>query len=300
VRVLVTGASGFVGRHLCAHLRECGDDVVGVDRDCNVTVAARVERVLLEHEPEAVYHLAAMTHVGESWNNRIEFVRVNVFGTRNVLEAAHKVVPLAPVLLVSSADVYGIVSESELPLRETHPAVPANPYAQSKLQAELLATALASETGQRTVIVRPFNHIGPGQSTTFVIPALVSRLLDARGRGLTEIPVGDLSTRRDFCDVRDVVRAYRLLVQKGRGGEIYNVASGRDNALIDIANDLVEQLAPNVTLVPDVALIRPVEVPVMRGSYEKLHRATGWEPRIPLSTSLRDVIGELETRDREH
>lgn len=297
MRALVTGANGFAGRHLCAHLRESGDEVVAVDRECNVTVEARVERALRSHEPEVIYHLAAMTHVGESWNNRIEFVRVNVFGTRNVLEAAHRVVPHAPVLLVSSADVYGIVSESELPLRETHLAVPANPYAQSKLQAELLGLDLARETGQRVVIVRPFNHVGPGQSTTFVIPALVSRLLDARERDLTEISVGDLSTRRDFCDVRDVVRAYRLLMQKGRGGEIYNVASGRDSALIDIANDLVEMIAPNVKLVPDVALIRPVEVPVMRGSYDKIHRATGWEPQITLSTSLDDVISELRTRE---
>jgi GDP-4-dehydro-6-deoxy-D-mannose reductase len=299
VRALVTGANGFVGRHLCAHLRDCGDEVVGVDRDCNVTVAVRVERVLRDHEPEVVYHLAAMTHVGESWNNRIEFVRVNVFGTRNVLEAAHKVVPDAPVLLVSSADVYGIVSERELPLRETHPAVPANPYAQSKLQAELLAMDLARETGQRVVIARPFNHIGSGQSTTFVIPALISRLLDARERDLSEISVGDLSTRRDFCDVRDVVRAYRMLVQEGRGGEIYNVASGHDTALIDIANDLVERLAPDVALKPDVVLIRPVEVPVMRGSYDKIHRTTGWEPQISLSTSISDVISDVQSRAGE-
>lgn len=296
MRALITGGNGFVGRHLAEHLRASGDDVVAVDRDCNVTVEGRVERALREHEPDVIYHLAAMTHVGESWNNRIEFVRVNVFGTRNVLEAAHKVVPTAPILLVSSADVYGIVSEGELPLLETHPAVPANPYAQSKLQAELLAQNVARETGQRVVIVRPFNHVGPGQSTKFVIPALVSRLLDAKERELDEISVGDLSTRRDFSDVRDIVRAYRLLMEKGRSGEIYNVASGHDTALVDIANDLVERIVPNVKLVPDVALIRPVEVPVMRGSYDKTNQATGWEPTISLSTSLDDVIEELKSR----
>jgi len=297
---MVTGASGFVGRHLCAHLRACGDEVVAVDRDCNVTVAARVERALREHEPEAIYHLAAMTHVGESWNNRIEFMRVNVFGTRNVLEAAHRVVPGSPVLVVSSAEVYGIVAESELPLRETHPTVPANPYAQSKLQAELVALNVSRVTGQHVIIVRPFNHVGPGQSTSFVLPALVSRLLDASARGLKEIAVGDLSTRRDFTDVRDVVRAYRLLIEKGWSQEIYNVASDHDTALTDIADDLVERIAPDVTLVPDVALIRPVEVPVMRGSYRKLHKATGWEPEIALNTSLDDVISELREQTGEH
>jgi GDP-4-dehydro-6-deoxy-D-mannose reductase len=299
VRAIVTGANGFVGRHLCDHLRSCGDDVVAVDRDCNVTVEGRVERALREYEPEAIYHLAAMTHVGESWNNRIEFVRVNVFGTRNVLEAAHKVVPASPVLVVSSAEVYGIVNEDELPLRETHPTVPANPYAQSKLQAELVAIGVASEISQRVVIVRPFNHVGPGQSTAFVLPGLISRLLDARERGLHEISVGDLSTRRDFSDVRDVVRAYRFLMEQGRSGEIYNVASGHDVALLDLANDLVERIAPDVKLVPDVALIRPVEVPVMRGSYQKLHEATGWEPQIALATSLEDVIEDLRARSGE-
>jgi GDP-4-dehydro-6-deoxy-D-mannose reductase len=299
MRALVTGANGFVGRHLCNHLSDCGDEVVAVDRDSNVTVAGKVERVFREHLPEAIYHLAALSHVGDSWKNRIEFVRVNVFGTRNVVEAAYKAVPNASVLFVSSADVYGIVTEDELPIRETRPAVPVNPYSQSKFQAELLAQSIASENDQRVVIVRPFNHIGPGQSDKFVVPALASRLLDALDRGVHEIPVGDLSTRRDFSDVRDVVKAYRLLMERGRSGEVYNVASGHDTALIDIAHDLVAQIAPDVRLVPDVDLLRPVEVPVMRGSYRKLHKATGWEPTISLSTSLSDVVSELRSR-REH
>src|ERR1039458_5124512 len=299
MRALITGANGFVGRHLCNHLSDCGDEVVAVDRDCNVTVAGKVERVFREHLPEAIYHLAALSHVGDSWKNRIEFVRVNVFGTRNVVEAAYKAVPNASVLFVSSADVYGIVTADELPIRETRPAVPVNPYSQSKFQAELLAKSIASENDQRVVIVRPFNHIGPGQSDKFVVPALASRLLDALDRGVHEIPVGDLSTRRDFSDVRDVVKAYRLLMECGRSGEVYNVASGHDTALIDIAHDLVAQIAPDVRLVPDVDLLRPVEVPVMRGSYRKLHKATGWEPTISLSTSLSDVVSELRSR-REH
>jgi GDP-4-dehydro-6-deoxy-D-mannose reductase len=296
MRALVTGANGFVGRHLCNHLSDCGDEVVAVDRDCNVTVAGKVERVFREHLPEAIYHLAALSSVGDSWKNRIEFVRVNVFGTRNVVEAAYKAVPNASVLFVSSADVYGIVTEDELPILETRPAVPVNPYSQSKLQAELLAQSIASENDQRVVIVRPFNHIGPGQSDKFVVPALASRLLDALDRGLHEIPVGDLTTRRDFSDVRDVVRAYRLLMERGRSGEVYNVASGHDTALIDVAHELVAQIAPDVQLVPDVDLLRPVEVPVMRGSYRKLHAATGWEPTISLSTSLSDVVSELRSR----
>jgi GDP-4-dehydro-6-deoxy-D-mannose reductase len=149
---------------------------------------------------------------------------------------------------------------------------------------------------QRVVIVRPFNHVGPGQSPTFAVPALASRLLDARARGANEIPVGDLSTRRDFSDVRDVVRAYRLLAEFGASNEVYNVASGHDVALSDIAERLVEQIAPDVKLVVDPELLRPNDIPVFRGSFDKLNKATGWSPRITLDESLRDVVADLTAR----
>lgn len=298
MKALVTGANGFVGRHLREHLLSCGDDVVGVDRDCDVTDASSVERILQECRPDAIYHLAALTHIGESWGSAAEYVRVNVLGTRNVLEAANKVVAKAAIVFVSTADVYGIVSESELPLRETHRTVPVNPYSQSKLEAELMVKSIVRETDQRVLTVRPFNHVGPGQSVKFVVPALVSRLFEALDSGTTQIPVGDLSTRRDFCDVRDVVRAYRLLMRHGRAGEVYNVASGFATALIDIANDLVALIAPNVKLEPQAELFRPSEVPVTRGSFEKIHEATGWEPSISLSTSLRDVVNDMRSSGR--
>ena len=299
MRVLVTGADGFVGRHLTRHLRARGDAGGGVDRDCDVTDLARVLDMVREVQPDAIYHLAAMTHVGESWASPTEFVRVNVLGTRNVMEAAHQAVPDASVLFVSSADVYGVVDPSELPLDETHRAVPANPYSQSKREAEILVKKMAREYGQRALIVRPFNHVGPGQSVKFVVPALVDRLLDASESGAKEIAVGDLSVRRDFSDVRDVVRAYRRLVEHGTSCEIYNVASGIDVALADIALALGSRIAPGVRLAPDPSLLRPVEVPVMRGSFAKIHDVTGWEPSIPLATSLNDVISDLRSRRHE-
>ncbi len=299
MRALITGSKGFVGRHLYEHLRRSGDEVVAVDRDCDVTVLESVTRKFEESRPQVIYHLAAMTHVGESWNDPALFTRVNVLGTATVLKAAREVVPGALVLLVSSADVYGVVRESDLPLHETYHPVPVNPYAQSKLEAEQIAFDAVRTEGQRVIVARPFNHVGPGQSTRFVVPALASRLLDARAQGLNEIPVGNLSARRDFSDVRDVVRAYRLLMQFGQAGEIYNVASGRDVTLIDVAKELVAMLCPGVRLVPDPALFRPVEVPIMRGSFEKLHLVTGWEPTISLHTSLRDVVEDLKTRRGE-
>ena len=298
-RALITGAGGFVGRHLRAHLDAAGDDVIGVDREVDVTDPDALDAAIAAAAPEVVYHLAAMTHVGESWQRPEAFTRVNVVGARNVLEAAHRVAPEAVVLVVSSADVYGVVDIAELPLDEGYVTRPASPYAQSKIEAERVARE-AAHRGQRVVIVRPFNHIGPGQAATFVVPALATRLLDARDQGASSVPVGDLSARRDFCDVRDVVRAYRLLAAFGVAGEVYNVASGHDVAIGDVATWLVARIAPQVELRVAEALLRPVEVPVSRGSFAKLQRVTGWEPRIALSASLEDVVAELEAGRTRH
>ncbi len=298
MKALVTGADGFVGRHLLEHLRSQGDDAIGVDRESDVTDAASVRAVLERVRPDAIYHLAALTAVGASWLNPVEYTRVNVLGTKNVLDVALAVVPAARVVLVSSADVYGVVRPEDLPLVETFRVAPANPYSSSKVEAEHVAHD-AVRRGQRVIIARPFNHVGPGQSTDFVVPAIVSRLLRALDDGVDEIVVGDLSTRRDFSDVRDVVRAYRLLVDSGVGGEVYNIASGTDVGLSDIAQRLVTAIAPHVRLVTDESLLRPVEVPVSRGSYDKLRKATKWRPTISLDASLRDVIDDMRRRRAE-
>jgi GDP-4-dehydro-6-deoxy-D-mannose reductase len=300
MRAFITGGSGFVGRHLEHHLHSCGDVVTSADRECDVTRMESVRPFLAESQPEVIYHLAALTHVGESWADPTEYTRVNVLGTKNLLDAARQVAPQATVVFISSADVYGIVNEQDLPVRETFRTAPTNPYASSKLEAEHFARDAVREFGQHVIVIRPFNHVGPGQSTRFAIPALASRLFEARDEGRHEIRVGDLSTRRDFSDVRDVVRAYRLLTMHGRSGEIYNVASGIDTALSDIANTLRAEIAPEVQLVVDPTLLRPVEVPVMRGSFEKLHDATGWEPVITLETSLRDVVSEFRSASAKH
>jgi GDP-4-dehydro-6-deoxy-D-mannose reductase len=296
VKALVTGADGFVGRHLLAHLRDCDDDARGIDREHDVTDAESVRAIIKEVQPDVIYHLAALTQVGESFQNAVLFTRVNVLGTKNVLDAAWEFVPEATTVLVSSADVYGVVRPEDLPLVESFRVAPANPYASSKVEAEHVAHDAVRERAQRVVIARPFNHVGPGQSTSFVIPAIVNRLLEALENGDDHIAVGDLSTRRDFSDVRDVVRAYRILSGRGVSGEVYNIASGRDVQLSEIAAQLVAEIAPDVRLVTDESLLRPVEVPVSRGSYEKLHRRTKWEPTLTLDTSLHDVIEEMRTR----
>jgi GDP-4-dehydro-6-deoxy-D-mannose reductase len=299
MRALVTGSKGFVAQHLTAHLLRHGDEVLGIDREVDVTDEVAVRKVFRAYRPDVTYHLAALTHVGESWDHANEFTRVNVVGTHRVLDAAFDAVPSSTTVVVSTSEVYGIVGEEDQPLRETFRVAPANPYSSSKVEAEHVAHDAMRLRGQRVVIARPFNHLGPGQSTNFVVPALVTRLLDARERGDDHIAVGDLSTRRDFSDVRDVVRAYRLLAQFGLSGEVYNIASGHDVALSDIAAQLVSQLAPDVALVVDTSLLRPVDIPVFRGSYVKLNEATGWSPQIPLHQTIEDVVSDVIARRQE-
>ena len=296
VRALITGGQGFVGGHLARHLRDAGDVVTVADREVDVTDRAALSTAMASSRPEVIYHLAAMTSVAESWKRPAEYTRVNVLGTAHLLDAAHEVAPEARVVLVSSAEVYGIVREEDLPLSESFATAPANPYSTSKLEAELVAREAVRTRQQGVVIARPFNHIGPGQSPTFVVPALVRRMLDATAQGLHFIMVGDLSTRRDFSDVRDVVRAYRLLAEWGRPGEAYNVASGHDVALSDVAEEIRKRINPNLEMLVDPELLRPVEVPVSRGSFAKLHDATGWEPTISLAQSLDDVIDVERSR----
>jgi GDP-4-dehydro-6-deoxy-D-mannose reductase len=294
MRALITGGKGFVGQWLAAHLKDLGDDVAVIDIETDVADGAALRRVMTEVTPDAIYHLAAMTHVGESWENPSQVLRVNVLGTAEILAAARSLQNSARVLVVSSAEVYGVVTPEQLPLGEDTPTQPASPYAASKLAAEAVALQAWRGFGQPVVVVRPFNHIGPGQSPNFFVPALAKRIVEARQSGARTLPVGNLTSRRDFTDVRDVVVAYRLLVERGDSGAVYNVCSGRDVAMSDVARELLELSGAELTFETDPSLLRPVDVPVLRGSAELLTAATGWEPRIPLATTLADVLTSWE------
>ncbi len=294
MRALITGGKGFVGQWLAAHLKDHGDDVAVVDIETDVADGSAVRRVMNDVRPDAVYHLAAMTHVGESWEHPSQVLRVNVLGTAEILAAARGLTVSPRVLVVSSAEVYGVVTPDQLPLGEDTPTAPASPYAASKLAAEAVALQAWRGYDQPVVVVRPFNHIGPGQSPNFFVPALAKRIVDARRSGAGSLRVGTLTTRRDFTDVRDVVVAYRLLMEKGTPGTIYNVCSGSDVAMSEVAARLLELAQADLTLQTDPELVRPVDVPVLRGDPATLHEATGWQPVIPLATTLADVLASWE------
>jgi GDP-4-dehydro-6-deoxy-D-mannose reductase len=296
VRALITGGKGFVGTWLAEHLRRSGDEVVAIDIETDIADQAALDPVVADAAPDAVYHLAARTHVGESWEVPAEVLRVNVLGTAAVLAAARRVPGAPTVLVVSSAEVYGSVRPEQLPLDEGSPVAPVTPYAASKAAAEQVALQAWRGYGQPVVVVRPFNHVGPGQAPTFAVPALARRIVEARRSGASTLAVGTLTTRRDFTDVRDVVQAYRLLVEHGEPGGVYNVCSGRDVAIADVADRLLALAGSHLELVTDPALVRPVDVPVLRGDPGLLASATGWKPVIPLDDTLRDVLASWEDR----
>jgi GDP-4-dehydro-6-deoxy-D-mannose reductase len=291
VRALITGGRGFVGGWLAEHLRAAGDDVVAIDQEVEVTDPEAVLAAMTAAAPDAIYHLAALTHVGDSWDDPLRVLEVNVLGTAAVLAAARRCGSDPRVLVTSSAEVYGAVTDpAALPLTEMSPTGPLTPYAASKLAAEAVCMQAHAGHGQPVIVVRPFNHIGPGQSPGFAVAALAHRIVKAMADGDDGIAVGNLSARRDFTDVRDVVRAYRLLIEDGKAGTVYNVCSGHDRSIQEVAEALLRQAGAHLELRTDPDLVRPVEVPVLRGDYGRLQGATGWEPKIPFDQTLADVL----------
>jgi GDP-4-dehydro-6-deoxy-D-mannose reductase len=299
VRALVTGASGFVGRHLAAHLEAEGDTVIGLDRNgaepTDITDADAVRRRVVDAQPEAVYHLAALTHVGESWDQRDTVAAVNVDGTRNVVDACAGT-SVRAVVVVGSAEQYGAVTGDELPIRESTPQRPLSPYAESKVAAEEVAQRAWSERRVPVLLVRAFNHTGPGQSPRFLVPALAARIVAAEAGALDELVVGNLDPVRDVSDVRDVVRAYRLLVRHGSPGEAYNVCSGRGVSVRAIAFGLLSMAKRELRLAVDPSLVRPVDAPVLIGDGAKIRYATGWAPEIDLTRTLWEVLHEARAQ----
>lgn len=298
MRALVTGAGGFVGRHLVAHLVDAGDEVGTTDPShggADITDAAAIAAEVAAAAPEVVYHLAGWADVGGSWNDPVATFRANAEGTLNVLAAA-SAAGVGRVVAVSSADVYGKAGPEEMPLTEQSPLRPASPYAASKVAADYLG--LQAWLGRELPVlrVRAFNHLGPGQADKFVASALASRIARAERDGGEVLRIGNLSARRDYTDVRDVVRAYRLLALRGEPGEAYNVCSGVDLAVQEVADLLLARATVALRFETDPDLLRPVDTPVLKGSHAKLTAAVGWEPEIPIETTLTDLLNDWRQR----
>jgi GDP-4-dehydro-6-deoxy-D-mannose reductase len=317
VRVLITGASGLAGGHLARACAQAGDEVIGISRSGRLApwtsdpggehrgIEGRavdlrdnegVASLLTEAEPEIVYHLAALTSVGQSWDDPATTIEENVSTAANLLEALRHRAPRARVIWASTCEVYG--AADELPIPETAPFKPANPYAVSKLTGDLLAGLYADAHGLPITRVRPFNHAGPGQRPIFLLSSLAEQGARARVDGAKRIQIvtGNPDARRDFTDVRDVARAYRLLAERGEPG-IFNVCSGVSVSAADQVALLAELIAPiEVEHVIDPARVRAHEVMEIRGSPARLHAAVGWQPEIALRETMRDTLAWWEQK----
>ncbi|MCC7446160.1 MAG: GDP-mannose 4,6-dehydratase [Anaerolineae bacterium] len=311
MKILVTGAGGFVGGHLLTYLNNqskgelygtLGQDVER--RPALVALCpnlwtldlrdpAPIRDILAAVRPDQIFHLAGQAYVPRSFEDPWDTLETNIRGTLNVLQAVRDLALPARVLVVGSAEVYGAVKPEYLPLNEDSPLAPTSPYSVSKVGQDMLALQYTLAHQVFTVRTRPFNHIGPGQNNRFAVPNWASQIAEAEvGRRDPVVYVGNLSAARDFTDVRDVVRAYAMALDNGKSGEVYNVCSGQAYTMQSIMDRLVSLSRIPIEVRIDPERFRAVEIPVLKGSFRRLHEQTGWEPQIPIDQSLRDVLDE--------
>jgi GDP-4-dehydro-6-deoxy-D-mannose reductase len=297
--VMVIGETGFAGRHFRSAATDAGHRVVGTSRRpgetdlvCDVLDPRSIERALEAASPDAVLNLAGAASVAASFRDPAATFEVNAIGTLNLLEAAARVAPSAHVVSVSSGEVYGRVPESELPVTEQCSPRPVSPYGTSKGSMELICDQYRRTTELDVAIVRAFNHTGPGQSDAFAASTFARQVAEAErdGQDVVTLRTGNLDVERDFSDVRDVVGAYRAIVDSGLTGT-FNACSGRPTPLRQIV-DLLEAETPlPIEREVDRDRLRPGEPAVLYGSAQRLQEATGWRPEIPLRKTVADLLG---------
>jgi GDP-4-dehydro-6-deoxy-D-mannose reductase len=308
IRVLITGTTGFVGRHLVQALEEEGPsafEIFGTTYPdipppsdnwlffLDLRSDKDVVKLMGEIRPAWVFHLAAVSNVRYSWEMRSETIETNVLGTHNLLEAVRQIVPSARVLFISSSDVYGFGPAPAEALREEAPLEAVSPYALSKVAGELLCGFYGKIENIDIVIARPFPHTGPGQTEEFVCSDWARQVAQIERGDITPIlRVGNLDVRRDFCDVRDVVKSYILLLRKGRRGEAYNICSGKAITLCEVLDILVREASGNVPISVEIdpAKLREVDIPFQIGNNRKISEETGWSPCIPIGQTLHDLL----------
>lgn len=313
MRVFVTGATGFAGSHLVDSLLAEGQDVTALVHPASSHQGVReaagftaVEGDLLDKsglaaavaaaKPAVIYHLAGLASIGRSWQDPARWLAVNAGGTANVLEAA-LAAGKPRVVVVTSAEIYGVVDSGALPITEKRRPAPAHPYGISKVAAGQLVPLYWRYHQLPVIEARPFNHIGPRQARGFVVADFASQLAAIKlGQQPASMLVGNLAAQRDFTDVRDVVRAYRALAADGRPGESYIICSGHAISINNILNALIELAGVPVEVAYDPARMRPSDTPCVYGSYAKIKSHTGWEPAIHLRQSLADALGYWEER----
>jgi GDP-4-dehydro-6-deoxy-D-mannose reductase len=313
VRALITGIGGFVGRHLLQHLQTEGDEVFGIGRpaDCvGLAEGTRVfytdladrqalEDILRQNRPDAIYHLAAQSSTGESFTDPWATIGNNLLGQLNLFEVQLTTGQTPRTLVIGSSDEYGRVQPHEVPTHEDVPLRPTTPYAVSKVGQDVMGYQYFAQHQLPVIRVRPFNHTGPGHDARFVIPSFAKQLAEIElGEREPVLHVGNLDIARDFCDARDMVRAYRMAVLAGVPGDVYNLGRGRSMRIADIVDELISLCRETVRVSIDPRLVRASDMPRQEADTRKFTTLTGWQPRIPWHTTLHETLDYWRNRVR--
>jgi GDP-4-dehydro-6-deoxy-D-mannose reductase len=309
MKALITGISGFAGSHLADFLIEKGYEVFGTFFDkstfsnlngfmnkikvyrCDIRNYDALKNVIEDVKPDEIYHLAAISFVPTSLKDPKLTFDTNLYGTLNLYQAVLDLEMNPMILFVGSADEYGIVNENDLPIKEECPLNPMNPYSISKTSADFLSLAYFRYYYLKIISVRPFNHIGPRQSPEFVCSDFAKQIAEIE-KGLREpiMKVGNLEAKRDFTDVRDMVRGYWFALDKGKPGEVYNICSERAIQIKRLLNHLLELSSTKVEIMKDPKRMRPSDNPILQGDSSKFRRRSGWKPEILLDKTLKDIL----------
>ncbi len=316
MRLLITGITGFVGSHMAEYALAQGAEVFGSSRwrsrteniehlrsqikliECDLRDLAAVRSLLEVAEPTHVVHLAAQSFVGASWQMPAETLSTNVISQVNLLEGIRRLKPAPRFLVVGSSEEYGLAYPDELPIRETNPLRPLSPYAVSKVAQDMMGYQYFMSYGLPIIRTRAFNHEGPRRGEVFVTSNFAKQVAEIEA-GLREpiIFVGNLKPRRDFSDVRDIVRGYWQLLERGEPGEVYNLCSGRSWAIQQVLDFLLEQSrVKGIAVESDPARLRPSDVMVLEGDPSKIRKATGWEVVTPFERTLKDLLAYWRQR----
>jgi len=301
-KIVVTGANGFVGKHLLKELLDNGYEVIAIggSQVAALDEPAGVQYMTLDlTKPEetgqidfsgvsGVVHLAGLAAVGPSFDKPMEYIDVNIGIEINLFEAALKQKATPRFLIISSATLYD--PSATQPLTEESSVLPNSPYAVSKIGQEQMAEYYETR-GFEALIARPFNHIGPGQGPGFIVPDLAQQIVKQK-----EVLVGNLDAKRDYTDVRDIVRAYRLLLEKGRSGEVYNICSGKPLSGHEILDGLCAAASVKPEVKQNPEKMRPSDTPLISGTHDKISKDTGWQPEIPLEQTFNDVIADWRSQ----
>jgi GDP-4-dehydro-6-deoxy-D-mannose reductase len=316
MKVLITGITGFAGSHLADYILGRGDaEVIGILRwrsrteniehfrdrvrlvECDLRDASSVRDVLDETRPDWIFHLAAQSFVPTSWTAPTESLVTNILGQLNIFEAVKKLHLMPRIELACSSEEYGLVHEDELPIRESNPLRPLSPYAVSKVGQDMLGYQYWMSFKLPVIRTRGFNHEGPRRGPVFVCSDFAKQIADIeKGRREPVVRVGNLDARRDFTDVRDIVRAYWLALEKGEPGEVYNLCSGRAWTIREMLDMLLGMSTQKIRVVQDPARMRPSDVPVLLGDASRFRDRTGWEPTIPFEQTMRDLLAYWRER----